>query len=68
MDAIYMPVFHKTVSLLGRGYTFRFQVLHLRKVITEHGNKKTDEKWFQKTDNLAKMHVTQLRGNMYEAG
>ena len=28
-DEIYMPMFHKPLSLFGRGYTFRYRVLYL---------------------------------------
>ena len=44
-DDFYTPTFHKPLSLFGRSYRFRYQVLYLRNAIAVPCNKRTDDIW-----------------------
>ena len=45
-DDFYTPMFHKPLSLFGRGYSLRCRFLYLRNVISVPCNKRTDDIWF----------------------
>ena len=45
-DNFYTPMFHKPLSLFGRGYSLRYRFLYLRNVTSVPCNKRTDDMWF----------------------
>ena len=44
-DDFYTPMFHKPLSLFGRGYSLRYRFLYWRNVISVPCNKRADDIW-----------------------